>query len=159
MPRWQRALVERSIDTNGRCRPRQNRCVRWKSGDESDEIPWKSAETPEVHLHDEDGQHNESARDNVPEAHGVPLECASGSVLARNSSGDRNESNALPDASIVIPEHADSSSELKDTEETTEVGSGGCQRRTSVCTWTRGGGRQVSQRRLRERSKFANNNQ
>ena len=30
----------------------------------------------QAHLHDEDGQHDKNARDNVPEAHGVPLEWA-----------------------------------------------------------------------------------
>ena len=49
--------------------------------DEDDEI---------AHLHDEDSQHDENARDNLPEAHGVPLDgewavCASGSV--KSSSG------------------------------------------------------------------------
>ena len=42
--------------------------------DEGHNSAWKSDETQQAHLHDEDSQHDENARDNVPEAHGVSLE-------------------------------------------------------------------------------------
>ena len=37
----------------------------------------------QAHLHDEDSQHDENVRDNVPEVHGVPLEGGMGSVCER----------------------------------------------------------------------------
>ena len=39
----------------------------------------------QAHLHDEDTQHDEDVRDNVPEAHGVPLKGGVGSVRAAAS--------------------------------------------------------------------------
>ena len=71
-----------------------------------------------------DSQHDENARDNVPEAHGVPLEgewaaCASESV--KSLSEGTVESNAPLNVRIMIPEHADGSSESRDTEDTAEV--------------------------------------
>ena len=70
------------------------------------------------HLHDEDSQHDESARNSVPETHGVPLEgewaaCASDSV--KSSSKGTAESNAPLYVPIVMPEHADGSRESTDT--------------------------------------------
>ena len=70
-------------------------------------------------------------RDDIPEVHGMPLEgewtvCASGRVV-KNSSGDTDESNALLDVPIMMPERADGSSKSKKTGSTTEVESNGYQ--------------------------------
>ena len=97
--------------------------------DKGDDSAQKTAKLQQEHLHDEDSQHDENARDNVPEAHGVPLEgeraaCASSSV--KSSSGGTAESNAPLDVPIVMPEHVDGSRESKDTKDTAEVESNSC---------------------------------
>ena len=67
----------------------------------------------QAYLHDEDGQHNGNAGDNVPETHEVPLK-REWTVRASSSVGDKDELNAPPDAPIVILGHADGSSKSKD---------------------------------------------
>ena len=66
-----------------------------------------------MHLHNKDSQHDENVRDNIPEAHGLPLEgewaaCASDS--AKSSSGSTVELSAPLDVPTVMPEHVNGSS-------------------------------------------------
>ena len=74
----------------------------------------------QAHLHDEDSQHDENARDNVPEAHGVPLE-------GEWAVCERQHPLNVP---IVMPEHSDGLSESEETKDTAEIELNSCQ--TSV---------------------------
>ena len=109
----------------------------------------------QARLHDEDSQHDENARDNVPEAYSVPLEvegtvCASGSV---KSSGEGTvESNTPLDVLIMMPEHSHGWRESKKTKGTTEVELDSCQTGADVHahiseSWHRGRDKQTSSRR------------
>ena len=62
--------------------------------------------------------------------------CASGSIV-KNLSDDPDEPNALLDAPIMIPERANDSNKSKETRDTTEVESNGCQSSTYRCTCMR----------------------
>ena len=98
--------------------------------DKGDDSARKTAKLQQEHLHDEDSQHDENARDNVPEAHGMQFEgewAASASDSVKSSSGGTAESNALLDVPIVMSEHTpDGSRESKDTEDTAEVELNSC---------------------------------
>ena len=97
--------------------------------DKGDDSARKTAKLQQEHLNDEDSQHNENARDNVPEAHGMQFEgewAASASDSVKSSSGGTAKSNAPLDVPIVMPEHVDGSRESKDTEDTAEVESNSC---------------------------------
>ena len=75
----------------------------------------------QAHLHDEDGQHNKNTRDNIPEAHRMPLESAV-TVCERQCKGSQQKYNRVERTDVImIPEHAGGSSESRDTEDTAEV--------------------------------------
>ena len=75
----------------------------------------------QAHLHDEDGQHNKNTRDNVAEAHGMPLECTV-TVCEQQCKRSHQEYNGVEHTDVImIPKHAGGSSKSTDTDNTTEV--------------------------------------
>ena len=75
----------------------------------------------QAHLHDEDGQHNKNTRDNVPEAHGMPLEWAV-TVCEQQCKRSQQEYNKVEHTDVImIFEHAGGSSKSTDTNNTIKV--------------------------------------
>ena len=92
----------------------------------------------QAHLHDEDGQHNKNTRDNVPEAHRMPLKWAV-TVCEQQRKGSQREYNQVECTNaIMIPKHVGSSSKSMDTKDTAEVKLDGFQTGwMCMCTLTR----------------------